>query len=251
MAIANSTSPSTELIDVTDCGVKNLDLRVSLPNPSERDRLLMYHSLVGGGTQQANGFLTNSYVTCTDISDNRKVISQNLLKRSENVIFNTDQPFEKRAGRIKQLYTAFISAGQTPSGVSTAILRFSLASATTINNTNGGSYRVWVDGVIQAGSYGTQAIATIAFQAQLLVTQSYNGQFSPASATVIVLDRTTTNAAYIDIVGISADVTFANNIGSVVITSRTIGTSNGDPITYKGQAELQTDFIANDSVIFR
>lgn len=251
IVIANSTAPATELVDVTNCGVKGLSLQVSLPLANERNRLILYHAPVGGGTQQANGLLTNSIVTCTDLTDNRNVITPNLLKRAENVQFNTDQPFEKKGGRIRQLFTSFIAVGQTPTGSATAVLRFSLASATTINNTNGGNYRIWIDGVIQAGSYGTQASATLAFQAQLLVSQSFNGQFSPTSATVVILDRTSTNPAYVDVVSVSVDVTFANGIGSVVLTPRTIGTSAGEPITYNGQAELQADFLANDSVIFR
>ncbi len=251
IVIANSTAPATELIDVTNCGVKGLIFQISLPNVNERSRTVLYHAPVGGGTQQANGLLTNSVITCTDITDNRNAITPNLLRRAENVQFNTDQPFEKKGGRVRQLFTSFIAVGQTPTGSTTAILRFSLASATTINNTNGGNYRIWIDGVIQAGSYGTQASATLAFQAQLLVSQSFNGQFSPTSATVVILDRTSTNPAYVDVVGVAIDVTFVNGIGSVVLTPRTMGTSAGDPITYNGQAELQADFLANDSVIFR
>ncbi|QHW00493.1 glycosyl hydrolase family 28-related protein [Spirosoma endbachense] len=251
VVLANNTSPATELIDVTNCGVKGFTCQISLPNPTERNRLVMYHAPVGGGTQVANGYLNNSVITCTDITDNRNVISQNLLRRADNVQFNSDQAFEKKGGRIRQLFTSFIAIGQTPTGSTTAILRFSLASPTTINNTNGGSYRIWIDGVVEAGSYGTQAAATLSFQAQLLVTQSYNGLFSPTSVTVVILDRTTTNAAYVDIVGITVDVAFANGIGSVLLTPRTIGTSSGDPITYNGSAELQSNFLANDSVIFR
>ncbi|MBO0937938.1 hypothetical protein J2I47_15385 [Fibrella sp. HMF5335] len=251
VAIANNSAPATELMDFTDCSVKGLNLQVSLPNPGERNRIVLYHAPVGGGTQQANGILTNSTITCTDITDNRNVISANLLRRAENVVFNTDQPFEKKAGLNRQLFNNLINVGQTPTGATTAILRFALASAATINNTNGGSYRIWVDGVIKAGSYGTQASATLAFQAQLLVTQNYNGQFSPTSVTTIILDRTSTNPAYVDVIGVAIDVTFVNGIGSVILTPRIMGTSVNDPITYNGKAELQADFLANDSVVFR
>ncbi len=251
VVVANSTAPATELVDVTDCGVKGLTLQVSLPLPSERNRFVLYHAPAGNGTQQAFGLLTNSVITCTDTTDNRNVITANLLRKSENVVFNSDQPFEKKGGRVRQLFTSSIAVGQTPSGSTTPVIRFALASATTINNTNGGSYRIWIDGLIQAGSYGTQASATLTFQVQLLVSQSYNGQFSPTSVTVVVLDRTSTNAAYVDIVGVIADLTFSNGIGAVVITPRTIGTSVGEPITYNGHAELQSDFLMNDSVIFR
>ena len=251
VVVSNSTAPATELIDVTNCGVKGLNFQVSLPVPTERNRFVLYHASVGGGTQQALGLLSNSTITCTDITDNTYVITSNLLKQTSNVLFNTAWPFEKKGGRIRQLYTCVLNLGQTPGGSATAILRFSLASATTINNTNGGSYRIWVDGIVQAGSYGTQVIATLAFQAQLLVVQNYFGQFSPTSTTVVILDRTTTNPSYIDIVGITVDLNFANGIGSVMLTPRTIGTSPGDSITYNGQAELQADFLVNDSVIFR
>ncbi|WP_229376021.1 hypothetical protein [Fibrella aquatilis] len=251
VVIANSSAPATELVDVTNCGVKGLLLQVSLPVASERNRFLVYHAPVAGGTQQANGVLTNSVITCTDVVDNRNVITSNLLKRADNVVFNTDQPFEKRGGRIRQLFTNFASLGQTRGGTQTTILRFSLASATTINNTNGGSYRIWIDGTISAGSYGTQASASLAFQAQILVNQSYNGVFSPTSITIITLDQTTTNAAYMSIVGVSMDASFSNGVGSVLLTPRITGTSTGDPITYNGQAELQADFLVNDSVVFR
>ena len=249
VTLANDTAPSTELMDVTDCGVKGLTFQVSLPNASDRNRYIVYHA--GSSTQQINGYISNSTITCTDITDNRLIITPNLLRRTENVQFITDQPFEKQGGRIRQLFTNFLGLGQTPSGSTTTILRLSLASATTINNTNGGSYRIWIDGTVTAGSYGTFASATMAFQAQLLVSQGYNGQFSPTSATVVILDRTTTNAVYVDIVGLSIDLTFSNGIGSVVLTPRTIGSGTGYPITYNGQAELQADFMVNDSVIFR
>lgn len=250
VVVANSTSPTTELFDFTNCLIKGVDIKVSLPNTNERSRYILYHAPVANGTQQASGFITSSAVTCTDITDNRNVISPNLLRRAENMTFNTNQPFEKKGGRTRQLFNSLVGIGQTPSGTQTPILRFSLASATTINNTNGGSYRIWIDGIVQAGSYGTQASATMAFQAQLLVTQSYNGQFSPTSVTVVILDRTNTNPAYVDIVGLAVDVLFSNGVGSVVLTPRVIGTSSGDPITYNGQAELQADFLVNDSVVF-
>lgn len=249
VTLANDTAPATELMDVTDCGVKGLTFRASLPNSGDRNRNILYHA--GSATQQINGYISNSTIACTDITDNRLIITPNLLRRAENVQFITDQPFQKQGGRIQQLFTSFISLGQTPSGNATTILRFSLASATTINNTNGGSYRIWIDGTLTAGSYGTFASATLAFQAQLLVSQGYNGQFSPTSATVVILDRTTTNAPYVDIVGVAIDVTFSNGIGSVVLTPRTIGSGTGYPITYNGKADLQADFIVNDSVIFR
>jgi len=251
VVIANSTIPTTELVDFTNCGVKGLLFQVSIPLANERNRPVLYHAPVSGGTQQASGLLTNAVINCTDITDNRNVITANLLKRTENVQFNSDQPFEKKGGRIRQLFNGLNSIGQTPNGTTTGILRFSLSSVPTINNTNGGSYRIWIDGVIQAGSYGTQAMATLAFEAQLLVTQSFNGQFSPTSVTVVVLDRTTTNPTYVDIVSVLIDVNFANGVGTVVLTPRTIGTSVNDPITYNGQIELQTDFLVNDSVVFR
>lgn len=251
VAVSNNTAPATELFDFTNCLVKGVDIRVSLPNPSERNRFILYHAPAGGGTQQATGFITTSTVTCTDVTNNRNVITPNLLRRAENMTFNTDQPFEKKGGRIRQLYTSLIGVGQTPGGSATPIINFSLASATTINNTNGGSYRIWVDGVVQAGSYGTQASATLAFQAQLLVTQSFNGQFSPTSVTVVILDRTATDPTYVDVVGVAIDVLFANGIGTIVLTPRTIGRSSNDPITFNGQVELQADFLVNDSVVFR
>jgi hypothetical protein len=251
VAIANNTAPTTELMDFTDCGVKALNLQVSVPLANERNRYILYHAPVGGGTGVANGYITDSVITATDVTDNRLVITSNLLKRADNVVFNTDQAFEKKGGRIKQLFTSFIGMGQTPSGATTAILRFSPASATTINNTNGGAYRIWIDGIVRAGSYGSQASATLAFQAQIVLNQNFNGVFSPASTTVIVLDKTSTNSAYVDIVGVSVDIAFANGIGAVTLTPRIIGTSSGEGIIYNGQAEMITDFLANDSVIFR
>lgn len=250
VVMVNSSVPTTDLIDLTGCSVKALKAKVTLPNTSERlNRYFIYHMPVGNGYQQATGFMTNSDLTCFDIIDNQYAISANLLKRSDNVVFNTDQPFEKKGGRIKQLFTNPVSAGTSGAVTSATILRFRESNQLPFNNTNAGYYRIWIDGVVNGGSYGSGVSFVLCFQAQLVITQSYNGQYGPPSVTVIILDKSVTNPAALDIASISLDLSFSNGYGIIKLTPRITGTATTEPISYNGQAELQNDFLVNEAII--
>lgn len=246
---ANVSAPSTELINVTGCNVKGLKARISLPTLSERNnRYVIYHSPSTDPNQQASGSITNSEITCYDIVFNQYVISANLLKKSENVIFNTSRPFEKRGGRIRQLSNNTVSAGTVGSPVDAAIFSFRQADNFASTNGRGGYYRIWIDGVIRAGGYGSGGSAVLSFQAQLIVNQNNTGNMDAPSATVIILDKSVTNPSYIDIMGVLVTVNFASNIGTVTISPRVAGTGTNEPISYDGVAELQSDFLVNGSI---
>lgn len=252
VVIVNSVAPTTDLIDLTGCSVKGLKAKITLPNPSERiNRYLIYHAPITGGYQQATGYMTNSEITCFDITNNQYAISTNLLKRSENIIINTEQPFEKKGGRIKQLFTNTVQAGKSGSVTPAVILRFREANQLPINNTNAGFYRVWIDGVVRGGSYGSGVSFVLCFQAQLVVNQGYDGQFAPTSVTVIILDKSTINPSALDIASIALDLSFSNGFGIVTLTPRIMGSVVGEPISYDGHAEIQSDFLVNDAIILK
>nr|WP_293837691.1 glycosyl hydrolase family 28-related protein [uncultured Arsenicibacter sp.] len=251
VVVANSTAPTTELFDFTGCIIKGLKARISLPVPAERaNRTLIYHAPAGGGYQSIPSSISNSEITCSDVAGNEFVISANLLKNGTNLTFNTNLPFEKKGGKIRQLYNNTIQAGQNGSPVTINIFQFRQANQLPFTSANsfGGFYRIWIDGVIRAGSYGSGGTAVMSFQAQLLVNQRNTGVFDPSSATVIVLDKTSTSPGYLDIAGALIDVSFASGVGNVTFTPRVMGTGTGEPIFYEGQAEIQSDFLVNDPI---
>lgn len=251
VVVANSTAPTTELFDFTGCIVKGLRARVSLPVPTERlNRYVIYHTPAGGGYQPIPATISNSEITCTDVAGNEFIISANLLKNATNVLFNTNLPFEKKGGRIRPLYGGRVSAGQSGAVTTATIFQFRQANQLPITSANsfGGFYRIWIEGIVWAGGYGSGGMSVLSFQAQLLVNQRYNGVFDPASATVIILDKTVTDPTYIDIAGILIDVSFSNGIGNVILTPRIMGNANGEPILYEGNVELLSDFLVNESI---
>lgn len=248
--IANSTTPTTELIDLTGSFTKGLRLSVSIPNSSERsNRYIIYHAPVGGGYQAATGFIKNSEIYCLDIPDNQYIISANLLKKAVNISLQTERPFEKRGGRIKQLNNNTVSAGTLGAITPATALQFRQANQLPFNNTNGGYYRVWLDGVVRGGNSNSGWSATLCFQAQIVINQLYNGVFDLPSITVITLDKCVSNPSYLDLIGVTVDITFANGLGIVSVTPRAMGSGTNEPITYDGQAEVQSDFLANDPIL--
>lgn len=244
---ANATAPSIELFDVTNAVVAGLKLRVAQPNASERNRTVLYHAPSGGGTQQAAGSVINSEIACFAVPGNPFIISANLLKRSTNVQFNTPQPFEKTKGRIRSLTNGTIFLGVLGSLSTITIFQFREARQSTTTN-NSGFYRLWIDGVIRAGGYGSGKAATLCFQAQIVVNQRYDGVLDPLSITVITLDQSVTDPTYLSINGIILDLTFNSNIGTVTINPRVSGSGTGEPVYYEGYTELQSDFFINDPV---
>lgn len=249
LVTANSTAPTTELIDLTGCYVKGLKLNVNIPNTTERNnRYIVYHAPNGNGYSPINGYIKNSEITCYDIPNNQYLISANLLKKAENVTFQTDRPFEKRSGRIRQLHTSIIAAGTVGAVQSITVLQFLQANQLPFNNTNGGYYRIWIDGVIRSGNSNSGASCTLCFQAQVVVNQIYNGAFDQPSATVITLDKSVSNPTYLDIAGVLVNMTFANGLGTVTLTPRVMGTGTAETVNYDGYAEIQSDFLVNDPV---
>ena len=246
---ANVTTPATALADVTGCIVKGLKLRISLPVTTERtNRYVLYYTPDSNPNQQAAGSLIDSEITCYDILSNQYIISSNLLKKAVNVIFNTIQPFEKRGGRIRQLSNNIVSLGTVGSVTPAVIFSFLQADNTASSNGRGGYYRVWLDGVIRAGSYGSGGSAVLTFQAQVIVNQNNIGTMDLPSTTVIVLDKSVTNPSYMDINGVAVNITFANRIGSITITPRLVGSGTSETVNYDGFAELQSDFLVNDPI---
>ncbi|PRY23273.1 pectate lyase-like protein [Spirosoma oryzae] len=245
---ANSLTPTTELFDFTGCNISGVDMNISVPNSGERNnRYVVYYTPDNGGAQQASGSLRNSTITCYGFG-NPYVITANLLKKSTNVLFQTDTPFEKKSGRIRQLTNNVIQAGNLGSVTTTTVFQFRQSNQLTSTSNSGGYYRIWLDGVIRTGGYGSGANCTLSFQAQITVNQSNSGALDIPSVTVITLDKDATNPSYADIVGVVVNLNFSNGIGSVTVTPRITGSGSGEPVYYDGFAEIQSDFFVNDPI---
>ncbi|OJW78844.1 glycosyl hydrolase family 28-related protein [Spirosoma sp. 48-14] len=247
VVIANSLTPTTELIDITNCFVAGLKARIAQPVTTERNRTVLYHAPTNGGTQQAAGTLINCEIYCIAVPNNQFIISANLLKRATNVSLNTLQPFEKRNGRIRQLANTRVSAGVNGNVTAATILQFIEARLSTTSN-NSGYYRIWVEGTMKAGGYGSGQAATFCFQAQIVINQKYDGTLSPPSVTIISLDESSDNPNYLFINGIIANLTFSGGIGSVTLTPRVSGSGTGEPVYFEGYSELQSDFFINEPI---
>lgn len=247
---ANVTTPATELIDLTGSLVKGLNLRITLPVIAERsNRYVVYHATATDPNQQAAGAITNGVITCYDIPNNQYIISPTLLKKSTNITFNTLRPFEKKGGRLRQLFGQSVGAGSNGAITAANAIQFTQADNTASPNGRGGYYRVWLDAVIRAGSYGSGGSSVLSFQAQVLINQNNVGSQDSPSATVIILDKSTTNPSYLDIAGVLVSISFANRIGTVTVTPRVMGSGSGEPVNYDGMAELQSDFLVNDPIL--
>ena len=249
LVMANSTAPTTEVVNMTGCIVKGVKFKVSLPNTSERNnRYIIYSAPNSNGTQPATSFIKNCEIACFDVVNNQFIITADTLKKAYNVNFITESPFEKRGGRIRLLNNNIVAAGTAGSVTAATALVFRQANQVTLNNTYGGYYRIWLDGVVRAGGFGSGAACTLSFQAQILVNQLYNGTFDQPSITVITLDKSVTNPAYLDIRGVLVNITFANGLGTVTVTPRVSGSGSGEPVNYDGTAEMQSDFYIADPV---
>ncbi|TAE27299.1 MAG: hypothetical protein EAZ91_16150 [Cytophagales bacterium] len=243
------TSPTTELFDFTNCYVKGFKLQLSLPVLSERNnRYVIYHAPSSDPNQQAAGNITNSEISCYDINSNQYIISANYLRKGENLIFNTFRPFEKRGGRIRQLSNDSVIAGTVGSPTTATVYRFLQADNFASPNGRGGFYRIIVDGVIRAGSYGSGGTAVLSFQSQILVNQNYLGSQDPAAISVVTFARSATDASYISVNGITVNISFAGGVGTVTVLPRVSGRGTTEPINYDGTVELQNDFLVNSSI---
>lgn len=238
------TAPATELINVTGCVVRGLKARISLPVLSERaNRYVLFHAPASDPNQPAAGLLTNSEITCYDISSNVYIVTPNLLKRSENVLFNTSRPFEVKGGRIRFLANSVIGTGTLGNVTSPAIFQFTQADNTSSPNGRAGYYRIIIDGVVQAGSYGSGGTAVLSFQAQILINQNYIGTLDPPAISVVTFARSSTAPNYVSVNGVSINVSFVNRVGTVTLTPRVSGTGSTEPVTYDGSVELQSNFL--------
>lgn len=243
------TSPGTEVIDFTGCYVKGFKLQLSLPVLAERDnRYVIYHAPSTDPNQQAAGAISNSEISCYDINSNQYIITANYLKKSENVLFNTSRPFEKKGGRIRQLSNVSVTTGTIGVPASTTIFRFTQADNFASPNGRGGYYRVIIDGVMRAGSYGSSGTAILSFQAQILINQNYLGSQDSPAISILTFARSATDPSYISVTGVSVSVSFANNIGTITILPRVAGRGTTEPVNYDGTAELQSDFLVNGSI---
>lgn len=247
---ANVAAPTTELVNMTGCIVKGMKLRITLPVISERsNRYVVYHAPSSNPNQQAAGSIINSDISCYDIPDNQFIISPNLLRMSANLLLNTIRAFEKKGGRLRQLINQTAGAGSNGSVSAATAIQFTQADNTASSNGRGGYYRIWLDGVIRAGGYGSGGSAILTFQAQLVINQNNVGTMDAPSATTIILDKSVTNPSYIDIAGVLVDVSFSGRIGTVTVTPRVMGTGTGEPVSYSGVGEIQSDFLVNDPIL--
>jgi hypothetical protein len=243
------TSPSTELFDFTGCYVKGLKLQLSLPVLAERNnRYVIYHAPSSDPNAQAAGTITNSEISCYDINSNQYIISPNFLKKAENIIFNTLRPFEKRGGRIREFSNNIIAAGTVGSPTAATVFRFTQSDNFASTNGRAGYYRISLDGVIQAGSYGSGGTAVLSFQADILVNQNYIGTLDTPAISVVTFARSATDPAYVSVIGVVVNISFASGIATVTVLPRVSGRGITEPVIYNGVAEIRSDFLVNGSI---
>lgn len=246
VVVANQTDNSIDLIDLTGCIVRGLKVKINGP-AGQPNRYVLYHAPLGGGNTPVAASITNCEVTCLDVP-NQFMISPNLLKQSTNILVNSNDPFEKKGGVIRQLYRKRLPAGTIGSVTPIVVFRFQQANLLPFNNANAGFYRIQIDGVIQAGGYGSGNTAVLSFMIQVMVNQQYNGIINPAAISVITLARVASNATAVSVNGVSATVAFSNGIGTVTLIPRVGGTETFEPVTYNGQADIMSDFGVNDPI---
>ena len=243
------TSPTTELFDFTGCYVKGLKVQVSLPVLSERNnRYVIYHAPSSDPNTQAAGTIINSDISCYDIVSNQYIITPNFLKKAENIVFNTLRSFEKRGGRIREFSNNIINAGTVGSPTAATVLRFTQGDNFTSTNGRAGYYRVSLDGVIQAGSYGSGGTAVLSFQADILVNQNYIGTLDTPAISVVTFARSATDPSHVSVSGVTVNISFAGGIATVTVLPRVSGRGITEPVIYNGVAEIRSDFLVNGSI---
>ena len=188
---------------------------------------------------------------CSELTNNQYVATGNLLKSSENITFNTSQPFAKIGGLVRQYFSQTVSCGTAGNIKSAAAIRFKRCDRVTTTKGNGGFYSINLEGVIRAGSYGSGGSCTQRFTAAITVSQSQNGNQDARTYSVSLLGKSQLTPTYLDITNVAVSVQFTDGIGSVYIKPSLSGTAVNEPVTYQGTASVMTDFVVNDTVLFK
>ncbi|GAB4017639.1 hypothetical protein GCM10028773_14710 [Spirosoma koreense] len=242
--------PSSELVDLTNTPTAGLKLNINLPIAGDRSRTILYHDPVGEGTQPATGSIINSEINCSSISDNQYVISPNLLKKSNNCVFNTPKPFAKKEGWIKQLNEQKVFIGQVNHADSVAtIYQFLEARRSGATTSNAGFYRFKVDGVINAGSVNSGKGATRPFTGEIVVNQTQDGSGTPV-VTMLLGNQSTSDISYLNITNISLKLSFSGGVGTVKVVAIVSGSGTNEEINFHGTTAVQPFFYAKDPISY-
>lgn len=250
---ANVVDASVPLINITGASlVDGLTAKIHLPVIKEQTkRYLLYHAPVSNGNEPVRTRLVNSAVYCSDLTDNTYAITKNLLKATDNVEFNTSQPFSKKGGKTNQNFTNRVSCGLVGSIKQGTIIRFGQCDRTTKKSYNGGFYTIEINGIVRAGSYNSGGSCTQRFTATITISQSNNGNQDAPAYTMTLLGKSQVSPSYLDIKNVAVSVNFSNGIGSVVISPTVTGSGVGEAVTYTGTANVMADFYVNDPVLFK
>ena len=250
--LTNHTSPG---IDVTGGHLYDSNLTFTYNDPLDytSGRVLLYHADVGGGDSPATGNILNTVITCAKWPDNSTFISANLLKTASNVDLNAGQPIMKRNNSVidKKTFPIFfgtISAGNPDLGAN--LTRFAKADKATTSSGNGGYYRAKVSGTIIAGTYSTTALCALDFEATALLTQNSNGSQNAGTYKVLLLNKSSGNAAYLDITDLALVIDMSGTYGLVRLYVKNAGSGVGQPVNFIGSVQLESDFAVKQSVIF-
>lgn len=250
---ANVTEANTPLINVTGASlIDGLTAKIHLPVATERkNRYLIYHAPMNNGNEVIKTRMINSEFYCLDLINNQHAVTANLLRMAENVTFNTNEPFSKKGGSIIQNFTNKVSCGNVGSIKPATAIRFSQCDRTTIANNNSGFYTIQISGVIRAGGYKSGGSCTLRFVATATISQSQNGNKDSPAYTVSLLGKSQITQTYLDITNVQISLNFSDNVGSILITPTVVGNGTGETVTYQGTAEVLTDFLVNDTIIFK
>ena len=250
---ANVSDVTKPLINVSGASlIDGLSAKIHLPVLKERlNRYFLYHTPINDGNDPVKTKLMNSELYCADLSSNKYIISGNLLKMAENVDFNTNEPFAKQGGIIKQNFTSKEYCGKVGSINPATVIRFTQCDRTTNKTNNGGFYTIQINGIIRAGSYGSGGSCTQRFIANITISQSQNGNQDAPASVVTLLGKSQVSPAYLDIKNIEVGVSFSNGVGSVNIKPLITGSGLGEVVTYHGTTEILTDFLVNETILLR
>ncbi|GAB3568936.1 hypothetical protein GCM10027578_22420 [Spirosoma luteolum] len=255
---ANHATPTTESFDFTGTALKDTHIEVTYTNPPEfnNGRIFLYHAPIDGGDSPATGNIMNSEFHCSEWADNTQFISANLLKQSANCRFYSGQPFAKRGPALVDLKSYPVPLGTVANGnpaIVGSILRFSKGDRVTKANTNGGYYHVVVRGVVRSGLlYQTGGNVVAEISGSAIAGQAYNStpNVQGTASQLTILTKTATNAAYIDITGVTLSIDLSGAIGKVNLSVANSGSGVGETLVFSGTVEFTGDFGVNQSVIF-
>jgi len=252
LVIANITNNTFPVFDFTGTStILGGHYCASIPNISERNRMIAYTAPVAGGDVAVSTYVNNVVFCAPDTVDNNYMMSSNLRKNCTNVVLNSSsQPTKMGSGKNVANFTQKVAAGQIGSPAQCTVMRFSTADKLTTTSGNGGVYAVKIRGIVQVGAYGSGTHTSQSFDATVILSQAQNGGHGPIVPSVTLGAKSAVDVSNADITGVTVNISITGTIGSVLVLPATAGTGVGEPIYVTAEVEIFSDFAVNSSILF-